>query len=109
MLYCLVMTTALRDNLRYFLVTMIVVSWAGCLIVSVDDLLRHRNLLQILMGLPLIAVTNGLCSIYLYKKAQSKKVEWGLFGFLLNVFAVFVYWLALDVKSKWDKGERYFG
>jgi hypothetical protein len=99
------MKIRLRDNLRYLLIIMNVVCWGTAVTVAVGSWQRDYS---VFFTFPLTVITNALCSVYLYRRAQFKKVEWGLFGLLGNVTAILVFWLVRDVKAKWEKGERYF-
>ena len=92
--------------MRYLLITLIVISWGGAA-ASVVLTQEHQDHLP-LFFFPLMAVINGLCAIYLYRKATTKKVEWTLFGFIGNVTALLVFWLVQKVRGKWSKGEQYF-
>jgi hypothetical protein len=58
---------------------------------------------------PLCIVINSLCAKYLYSKAQSKKTEWALFGFVGNINALFVFWLRSYCTDRWNRGRSVFG
>jgi len=92
--------------MKYLLITIIIASWLGGVIATLAIWQRHQDY-SALAILPLIAVLDGLCAIYLYKRAGPKKVEWALFGFLGNVTAILVFWLVKDVRARWSKGQRY--
>jgi hypothetical protein len=55
---------------------------------------------------PLMAVINGLCANYLYRKATNKKAEWALFGFLGNVTALLVFWFVQKVRGRCSKDQQ---
>jgi len=58
---------------------------------------------------PLYIVINSLCAKYLYSKAQSKKTEWALFGFVGNINALFVFWFWSYCTGRWRRGMSVFG
>ena len=95
-----------ENQLRYLLITLIVISWGGAA-ASVILMQKHQDHLP-LFFFPVMAIINGLSAIYLYKKAKTKRVEWALFGFLGNVTALLVFWLVQNVHGKWSKEQRYF-
>jgi hypothetical protein len=95
-----------ENQLRYLLITLIIACWGGAA-ASVIVTQEHQPHLP-LAFFPLMAVINGLCAIYLYRQATTKKAEWALFGFLGNVSALLVFWLVQNVSGKWSKGQRYF-
>jgi hypothetical protein len=41
----------------------------------------------------IVTVCNAASSIYLFRKAESSKIEWALFGAIGNVNAILFHWL----------------
>ena len=97
--------------MRSLLILIIVV----CLGASISAVMRMMNsnepqstqLTSIFM-LVSVLILNAWSAYYLYKKAQSKKIEWALFGFLGNLNAILFYYCKNYLTERWGKGKSIF-
>jgi hypothetical protein len=97
-------------SIRVLLIILIVLSWVGG-ITSIMSLSTTAGRVRwdMVIWAVIIFAANSFCARYLYRKAETRKTEWALFGFLGNTSALFVYWLVKDITSHWSRGKRYFG
>jgi hypothetical protein len=57
----------------------------------------------------IIMLINVGCARILYSKAQSKEIEWAMFGLLGNINGLFVFWFWTFCIGRWSKGKSVFG
>lgn len=91
--------------MKYILIILILIAY-GCYFGVI--LIKPFEIKDILGSIFLIAVS-VVCSRYLYKKENTNKVEWALFGFLGNVSAVFYHWIYRLFTDHWKKGKTVTG
>jgi hypothetical protein len=95
--------------MKLLLGILVVVSWACGFYVYVTSLNIPSTPAAFLYLFPLIFVINLLCGKYLYKKAEKNKTEWGLFGLLGNINAIFVYWIFNRSRERHKQSRSMFG
>jgi hypothetical protein len=87
-------------SIRILLIILIVLSWAGGIHSIVVFSATAGRIQWGMVGWAFVIVAaNVLCARYLYHNAVTRKTEWALFGFLGNIYALSVYWVAKAFRS----------
>ncbi len=90
--------------MKKFLILIIILSYLGAIASIYKFALKDiSNLYSGIVFISIISIINAICSKYLYSKASTHKIEWGLFGFLWNINALFIFWLYSTI---WTKREN---
>ena len=55
-----------------------------------------------------VVMINLVSSMYLFRKALSKKTEWALFGAIGNINALLAFWLYRAISNNWKEGKPFF-
>ncbi|MFZ5876182.1 MAG: hypothetical protein ACOYXU_07200 [Nitrospirota bacterium] len=79
--------------MKGLLITIIVAQYVGALSAAIafsrSSHLPPKTFFVMMAG---VVLFNAFCAWYLYTRAARNRVEWALFGFMVNYLAVLTFW-----------------
>jgi Na+/phosphate symporter len=94
--------------MKTVLLFIVILAYMGGIISTAKFFVAGQLHFGMIISLITLISFNIFCARYLYKKANTSKSEWALFGSIGNITALLIFWFFNNLLTNWSRGKRNF-